>query len=356
MRYRLSPLLKYLFRHLFVTALLLATPASQADFFFWRSKPVPPQPPPTPKSVPQTPSKTPQTVPAKPSLQSIPQHALNRTVQLQVYLDRKLFSPKSIDGRSGAATLRALNAYLAATNQPAVTDETQFDLPENSPLHSTFILEAEHLRFISTSGHQRHNLPYTSISEFICERFHCSEELLSTLNPNTKFNKISPGTEIIVPAVEPFQLENIQPTAATPENEALRDRQIRVNLANRSLSVTHLATTLAVFPIAVGAPTLPTPKGKWHITGICLLPTYRWDQGVLNRGVRTNNFKMMPPGPNNPVGVVWCGLNKPGIGIHGTNQPESIGSASSHGCIRLANWDAIRLANLVNPGTPVLTE
>jgi lipoprotein-anchoring transpeptidase ErfK/SrfK len=72
--------------------------------------------------------------------------------------------------------------------------------------------------------------------------------------------------------------------------------------------------------------------------------------------VRTNNFKMMPPGPNNPVGVVWCGLNKLGLGIHGTNQPDSIGTASSHGCIRLANWDAIRLTALVNSGTPVFTE
>ena len=56
--------------------------------------------------------------------------------------------------------------------------------------------------------------------------------------------------------------------------------------------------------------------------------------------MRTNDFHNIPPGPNNPVGILWCGLNKPGIGIHGTNNPETIGRAGSHGCIRTANWDA----------------
>jgi lipoprotein-anchoring transpeptidase ErfK/SrfK len=350
-------------------AILLRAPQSHADFFFWRSKPAPETQPPispanpstkkqstTSSEKPKTPQKTSRPAPTKPSLRSLPEEDRNRNVQLQVFLDRNLFSPKSIDGHSGSSTLKALNAYLAANEQSPVSDEKQFTLPEHSPRHSTFTLETKHLQFISTQGNTRHSIPYSSITEFICERFHCSEELLSTLNPTRKLNSIVPGDEITVPDVEPFELETIQPTAATPENEALRDREIHVDLANRSLKVTHQSKTLAAFPIAIGSPGLPTPKGKWRITGICLLPTYRWDQGVLNRGVRTNNFKMMPPGPNNPVGVVWCGLNKLGLGIHGTNQPDSIGTASSHGCIRLANWDAIRLTALVNSGTPVFTE
>ena len=74
---------------------------------------------------------------------------------------------------------------------------------------------------------------------------------------------------------------------------------------------------------------------------------------MLNHGVRTSDFYNIPPGPNNPVGVLWMGLNKPGIGIHGTNNPETIGRAGSHGCIRTANWDAARLKNMVSPGTVV---
>ena len=83
------------------------------------------------------------------------------------------------------------------------------------------------------------------------------------------------------------------------------------------------------------------------------MPTFRWDAGVLNRGVRTGNFYMLPAGPRNPVGVAWIGLNKAGIGIHGTNNPYSIGTFASHGCMRTANWDASRICHMVTAGVPV---
>jgi lipoprotein-anchoring transpeptidase ErfK/SrfK len=83
------------------------------------------------------------------------------------------------------------------------------------------------------------------------------------------------------------------------------------------------------------------------------MPWFRHDEGMLNYGVRTDDFHNLPPGPNNPVGVLWMGLNKKGIGIHGTNNPETIGRAASHGCIRLANWDAARVKDLVGPGNAV---
>ena len=59
------------------------------------------------------------------------------------------------------------------------------------------------------------------------------------------------------------------------------------------------------------------------------------------------------PGPNSPVGRVWMSLSKPHYGIHGTSSPETIGYANSHGCVRLTNWDALRLSDLVDAGTPV---
>jgi lipoprotein-anchoring transpeptidase ErfK/SrfK len=110
---------------------------------------------------------------------------------------------------------------------------------------------------------------------------------------------------------------------------------------------------VAEFPITPGSKTLPAPLGEWKILGIATMPWFRHDEGVLNHGVRTNDFYNIPPGPNNPVGILWMGLNKPGIGIHGTNNPETIGRAGSHGCIRTANWDAARLKDLVSPGTKV---
>jgi lipoprotein-anchoring transpeptidase ErfK/SrfK len=75
---------------------------------------------------------------------------------------------------------------------------------------------------------------------------------------------------------------------------------------------------------------------------------------MLNHGVRTENYYNLPPGPNNLVGILWMALNKPGIGIHGTNNPETIGRAASHGCIRLANWDAARVKDLVSVGNTVI--
>src|SRR5436305_4797536 len=87
--------------------------------------------------------------------------------------------------------------------------------------------------------------------------------------------------------------------------------------------------------------------------GVAKLPTFRWDERMLKRGERSKNFHILPPGPNSPVGVVWIALNKRGIGIHGTDDPDTIGQAVSHGCIRLANWDVVRLAAKVKAGVQV---
>ena len=77
---------------------------------------------------------------------------------------------------------------------------------------------------------------------------------------------------------------------------------------------------------------------------------------MLQKGERGSNFHLLPPGPNNPVGVIWIALNKKGIGIHGTNDPDSIGRNASHGCIRLANWDIVKLAEMVKAGVSVTVE
>jgi len=89
------------------------------------------------------------------------------------------------------------------------------------------------------------------------------------------------------------------------------------------------------------------------VRGIVKMPTFRYDEQMLNRGERSRNFLILKPGPNNPVGVIWIALNKRGIGIHGTDEPDTIGKGVSHGCIRLANWDIVRLAGRVKAGVPV---
>jgi hypothetical protein len=105
------------------------------------------------------------------------------------------------------------------------------------------------------------------------------------------------------------------------------------------------------FPCTPGSAKFPVPLGTWRVTSNILMPNFRWDKSVLETGVRSNNAYNLPPGPNSPVGIVWMGINRPSLGMHGTNSPDRIGRNESSGCIRLANWDAFRLCQLVKSGT-----
>ena len=82
-------------------------------------------------------------------------------------------------------------------------------------------------------------------------------------------------------------------------------------------------------------------------------PTFRYDKSMLKEGVRSEEYHTLPPGPNSPVGMFWAGINKSGIGLHGTASPHTIGRSQSAGCIRFANWDAARLSSLIRPGARV---
>ena len=113
---------------------------------------------------------------------------------------------------------------------------------------------------------------------------------------------------------------------------------------------------VACFPITPGSTAIPTPKGEWKVVAKTLLPEFRWDKSVLMTGKRSSTAYQLPPGPNNPVGVTWIALSKPGIGMHGTNSPDTIGRSASHGCIRLSNWDAFKVFGMVAPGTKVLID
>ena len=157
-----------------------------------------------------------------------------------------------------------------------------------------------------------------------------------------------------MPNVLPFEVEKFT-EGKVPENPAFASRKIFVDTQE------HL---LEVFDHDQLVSRVPDHAGIQNSAGACrhvensrrdrlaLVP--RYDEGMLNYGVRTENYYNLPPGPNNLVGILWMGLNKPGIGIHGTNNPETIGRAASHGCIRLANWDAARVKDLVSVGNTVI--
>ncbi|HEY3093374.1 MAG TPA: L,D-transpeptidase [Vicinamibacterales bacterium] len=129
--------------------------------------------------------------------------------------------------------------------------------------------------------------------------------------------------------------------AADAVNSEALGRRVVVSIPDRKLAVVENNAVVQVFDVAVGAPSTPSPSGTFTIVNRVANPTYYHPGTVI------------APGARNPIGTRWIGLNQKGYGIHGTDQPSSIGYAKSHGCIRLRNADVERLFERVRPGDVV---
>ena len=132
-------------------------------------------------------------------------------------------------------------------------------------------------------------------------------------------------------------------TAAAQDFRTARvARQVLVSVPDRKLAVLEGGKVIRTFPVAVGASVSPSPSGEFKVVNRIAKPTY-YHPGVV-----------IPGGAGNPIGTRWLGLNRKGYGIHGTNEPRSIGKAASHGCIRLRNRDMEQLFRMVSVGDTVL--
>lgn len=298
-----------------------------------------------------------QAVAAPPAQQvfpvALPNYDEETATRLQIFLDNVDFGPGKIDGKMGEFFRKALISYKHAHAMPKTGAVDSWMLDQVPVTFTTYTIKGDDLAYVGElpTGHEEQAhlkfLPYTSLLEFVAERFHSAEAFIQKLNPGVDCEHLEPGDDLKVPNVLPFEIEKIR-EAQLKENPAFKTRKVFVDTRERLLEVFDNDQLVCVFPITPGSTALPAPVGTWKIVGIATWPWFRYDEGMLNYGVRTENFYNLPPGPNNLVGVVWMGLNKPGIGIHGTNNPETIGRAASHGCIRLANWDAARLKDLVS--------
>lgn len=284
-------------------------------------------------------------------------------LQLQIFLDTHLFGPGKLDGRPGEFTTKALKRYQQSHGLPETELEAHtLDVSSVTQLYATYTIKEEDFKFVGdlpsqpSAQSKKKYLPYDSLLEFLTERFHCSPDLLEYINQPLKMNQLKPGDVVKVPNVDPFLIEELAPVPSLPEVPEFLNRVIRIDTREKLLGVYEGEKLLASLPITPGSGYLATPPGTWKIVGITQLPTFRWDKSVLEYGVRSSNYYELPIGPNNPVGVMWIGLNKPGIGVHGTNQPQTIGRSSSHGCMRTANWDVVRLVKLITKGMPVIIE
>lgn len=277
-------------------------------------------------------------------------------MRLQLFLDSKGFGPGVVDGRSGEFTGKALSRYQRANGLPS---DWRPDISGITTL-SSYTITAKDLSALGTMADEpeeqakQTRMPYTTLIELLSERFHTTQRFLRTLNPQIDFYSAAPGTVVTVPAVaRPFRFDAYPSSYSAPSSRTASSRRVVVDLRAKILEVNEGSRLIAAFPITPGSAEHPAPVGEWRITGSVPWPWYRYDEGVLKRGVRTDNYFNLPPGPNNPVGVLWAGLNRPGVGIHGTPVPDTIGRAGSHGCIRLSNWDAAKFYTLVGKGTPV---
>lgn len=315
---------------------------------------VPVRPPAAPVTA-ATPKPTPKIFVA------LPNYDEETATRLQIFLDNNEFGPGKIDGKMGEFFRKALVSFKHAHAQRETGVIDQWMLDQVPQTFTTYTIKADDLAYVGElpSDHPSQAklkfLPYTSLLEFVAERFHSAEDFIRKINKDRDIDcdQLEVGDELKVPNVLPFEIEKVKETQLKP-NKAFAKRTIYVDTTERLLEVFEDKQLVCVFPITPGSTSLPAPIGTWKIVGAATWPWFRYDESMLNYGVRSDEYYNLPPGPNNLVGVVWMGLDKPGIGIHGTNNPETIGRAASHGCIRVANWDVIRLKDLISVGNTVI--
>jgi lipoprotein-anchoring transpeptidase ErfK/SrfK len=284
-------------------------------------------------------------------------------LRLQIFLDTQLYGPGKLDGRPGEFTTKALKRYQRAQGLPESELETHtLDLTSITEIYTTYTVRPEDFTFVGdlpsqpSAQSKKKYLPYDSLLEFLTERFHCAPDFLEFINQPMKLSALKAGDVVKVPSVQPFLIEELTQIAKLPEVPEYQPRVIKIDTREKLLDLWEGEKLLASLPITPGSGYNATPPGSWRIVGITQMPTFRWDKSVLEYGVRSGNYYQLPLGPNNPVGVMWIGLNKPGIGIHGTNSPQTIGRSASHGCMRTTNWDVVRLVKMITQGMTVIIE
>jgi lipoprotein-anchoring transpeptidase ErfK/SrfK len=289
-------------------------------------------------------------------------------LRVQIYLDQALFGPGKIDGALGEFSYKAVvnwnyaHGYRDAAlyDWAPVIREAEACVPV--PLASHKVRE-ELYDFVNPELPEQPEeweewiaMDYRSMVELIAERYHTDESFLTRLNPGKPMSNLAPGTIVIVPNVKPFRIEDIKKYQSFGRDPLLSSHTVVIDTTERMAAIYDAREQmLAAFPITPGKPQF-IPTGQWKIENMATTPDFRYDKKFLEEGQRSDDTEAIrvPPGPNSPVGILWAGISKSGIGLHGTALPRTIGRTQSAGCVRFANWDALRLPSLIRPGATVI--
>jgi lipoprotein-anchoring transpeptidase ErfK/SrfK len=294
-------------------------------------------------------------------------------LRVQWLLDRAGFSPGVIDGHWGKNTEKAVfwlqeRLGLEPTGRvdPDLYRRLVAEVGGGEPVRSYTVTREDlagpftRIPEETAAKAELDCLCYESPAELLAERFHTTPELLARLNPEADLARPAAGTELWVPAVEvvepPRQAAGDGERDAGAVSGAETGEVDRIVVSRRGFYLHALDASgriLRHFPTTVGSRYDPSLDGTFRVTGIAWRPDFHYQPKLFSDVPDTDEELMLPPGPNSPVGMVWIQLSEDGYGIHGSAQPETLGYTASHGCVRLANWDAITLARMVAQGVPV---
>lgn len=306
---------------------------------------------------------------AKAILRPGPKASFKTNLAWQIALDAVHFSPGILDGTWGRKGEMAAKECAASMglDWDKPQDATNFgegyinvDLDHTTAPYTVGAADLAEVGPYPEDWNERAKLDrmrYPTLHECLAEKFHCTQALLARLNPGVKIDDLKAGDRLTAPNLRPFP----KPGALSLGGKAaiLRPSEpasISINVTEKTIRVfgnPSCGAQLALFHCSVA-------KNKEHLPGrdaviktAILHPNYTFDPAGWPEVRNVGHKLLVAPGPRNPVGMAWIGLDLPGYGIHGNPKPELIGKTGSHGCFRLTNWDALSLLSMVKVGMKV---